>query len=71
VTKAIKMAQVSAKGGFNLLWGSTISTIISAIGGILVARLLSPPEYGLVTIAMMAPNLITILRDWSLILHPM
>jgi len=71
VTKAIKMARVSAKGGFNLFWGLTTSTIISAIGVIIIARLLSPPEYGIVAIAMMAPNLITILRDWSLILHPM
>lgn len=63
--KAIKMAKVSAKGGFNLFWGLATSTIISALGVILVARLLSPPEYGIVAIALMAPNLITIFRDWG------
>ena len=65
MSKAIRMAKVSVKGGFNLFWGLATSTIISAIGVILVARLLSPPEYGIVAIALMAPNLITIFRDWG------
>jgi stage V sporulation protein B len=65
VTKAIKMARVTAKGGFNLLWGLAASSIISAVGVILVARLLSPSEYGLVTVASMAPNLIILFRDWG------
>jgi len=65
VTKAIKMAKVSAKGGFNLFWGSVTSTIISAVGVIIIARLLSPSEYGLVSIVLMAPSLITIFRDWG------
>jgi O-antigen/teichoic acid export membrane protein len=65
MTKAIKMARVSAKGGFNLFWGLAASTIISAVGVILVARLLSPSEYGLVTVALMAPNLIILFRDWG------
>ena len=65
MSKAIKMAKVSAKGGFNLFWGLATSTIISAVGVILVARLLSPPEYGLVAIALMAPTLMTIFRDWG------
>ena len=35
MTKAIKMAKVSAKGGFNLFWGLTISPVILAVGVIL------------------------------------
>ena len=66
VSRSIGIAKVSAKGGFNLFWGLATSTIISALGVILVARFLSPSEYGLVTIALMAPNLITIFRDWGL-----
>jgi O-antigen/teichoic acid export membrane protein len=66
VTKAIEMARVSAKGGFNLFWGLAASTIISAAGVTFVAWLLSPSEYGLVTVAMMAPNLITLFRDWGM-----
>lgn len=57
------MARASAKGGFNLFWGLTASTIISAIGFIILARLLSPPEYGIVTIALTAPHLITIFTE--------
>ena len=65
VGKAVRMARVSARGGFNLLLGLAASTAISAVAVILVARLLSPPEYGLVAIAWMTPNLITIFRDWG------
>lgn len=61
--KAIRMARASTRGGFTLFWGLATSTFISAIGVILVARLLFPPEYGLVAIALIAPNLITIFRD--------
>jgi O-antigen/teichoic acid export membrane protein len=65
VSKAAEMAKVSAKGGFNLFWGLAASTIISAVGVVLVARLLSPSEYGIYTIALTAPNLIMIFRDWG------
>jgi len=59
------MARVSAKGGFHLFWGLAVSTVISALGVIAVARLLSPSEYGVYTIALTAPNLIMIFRDWG------
>ena len=65
MSKAAEMAKVSARGGFHLFWGLAASTIISALGVILVARLLSPSEYGIVTIALAAPNLIMIFRDWG------
>lgn len=41
------MAKLSAKGSFNLFLGVTLSTIISAMGTILVVRLLGPSQYGL------------------------
>ena len=59
------MAKVSAKGVFNSFWGLAASSIISAIGVMLVAGLLSESEYGLVAIALMGPNLIAIFRDWG------
>lgn len=65
VSRAAEMAQVSAKGGFNLFWGLAASTIVSAVGVILVARLLSQPEFGIVAIALMAPTLISLFRDWG------
>ncbi len=63
MSKAIKLARTSAKGGFNLFWGVAASSLITALGVILVARILSPSEYGLVAIALIAPNLIQIIRD--------
>jgi stage V sporulation protein B len=65
VSKAVKMAKVSAKGGFHLFWGVAASTVISAVGTILMARFLSPTEYGLFAVALMAPNLIVLFRDWG------
>jgi len=47
MSKAAEMAKVSAKGSFHLLWGLVISTVISAIGTILLARLLGSDLYGL------------------------
>ena len=40
MSKATEMARVSAKGGFHLLWGLVLSTVISAVGTIVIARLL-------------------------------
>jgi O-antigen/teichoic acid export membrane protein len=65
MSKATEMARVSAKGGFHLLWGLVLSTIISAVGTIVIARLLGPDNMGLYTIALAAPNLIATFRDWG------
>jgi lipopolysaccharide exporter len=66
MSKATKMAQVTAKGGIHLLWGLVVSTIISAVGTIFIARLLSPDSYGLYAIAINAPNLFANFRDWGI-----
>ncbi len=59
------MAKVSAKGGFHLLWGLVLSTVISSVGTIILAGLLTSGDYGLYTIALAAPNLIVNFRDWG------
>jgi O-antigen/teichoic acid export membrane protein len=59
------MARVSVKGGFNLLWGLVVSTVISSLGAIFTANLLGDTNYGVYTIAMAAPNLISTFRDWG------
>ena len=66
MTKAVEMARVSAKGGFNVLWGLVVSTVISAVGTIIIARLLGPDNYGLYAIALTAPSLISTFRDWGI-----
>ncbi|MCW3995861.1 MAG: flippase [Candidatus Bathyarchaeota archaeon] len=60
------MARISAKGSFHLLWGIVVSTLISAIGTIYIARLLGADNYGLYAIAVTAPNLFANFRDWGI-----
>lgn len=65
MSKAVDMAKVSAKGSFHLLWGLVVSTVISSVGTIFIARLLGSDLYGLYGIVLTAPNLIMIFRDWG------
>jgi stage V sporulation protein B len=65
MSKAADMAKVSVKGGFHLLWGLVVSAVISAVGTIFIARLLGPAEFGLYSVALTAPTLISIFRDWG------
>jgi O-antigen/teichoic acid export membrane protein len=66
MSKATEMARVSVKGGFNLLWGLVASTVISAVGTIVIAKLLGPGNYGLYSVALTAPSLISTFRDWGM-----
>jgi O-antigen/teichoic acid export membrane protein len=65
MSKAADMAKVSVKGGFHVMWGLVASTVISAVGTILIALLLGEENYGLYAIALTAPNLIVLFRDWG------
>jgi O-antigen/teichoic acid export membrane protein len=66
MSKAAEMAKVSAKGSFHLLWGLVISTVISSISTIFVARLLGSDLYGLYGIVLISPTLIGVFRDWGI-----
>jgi stage V sporulation protein B len=66
MSKAGDMAKVSARGSFHLLWGLVISTVISSVGSIFIARLLGSDLYGLYAIALTAPSLMGIFRDWGI-----
>jgi len=66
MSKASNLAKVSAKGGFHLLWGLIISTIVSAIGSIFIARLLGSDQYGLYAVVLTVPAIISIFRDWGI-----
>ncbi len=65
MNELIEQARVSAKGGIELSMGMAMSTAISAIGTIIVARLLTPEEFGLYTIAMVPGTMIGLFRDWG------
>jgi O-antigen/teichoic acid export membrane protein len=66
MSKAAEMAKISAKGSFHLLWGLVISTVISSIATIFVARLLGSDLYGLYGIVLVSPTLIGVFRDWGI-----
>jgi O-antigen/teichoic acid export membrane protein len=66
MSKAADIAKVSAKGSFHLLWGLVISTVISSVGTVFIARLLGSDLYGLYGIVLIAPTLIGVFRDWGI-----
>jgi stage V sporulation protein B len=59
----VTIAQKAARGGLFLFIGNTSSTIILAVGAIIVARLLGPFNYGLYTLAVAIPILLVALSD--------
>jgi len=57
------IAQKAARGGLFLFIGNASSTVILAVGIIIVARLLGPSSYGLYTLAIVIPMLLVSLSD--------
>jgi len=57
------IAQKAARGGLFLFIGNASSTVILAVGAILVARLLGPFSYGLYMLAVAIPLLLVALAD--------
>ena len=66
MSKTGDIAKVSAKGSFHLLWGLIVSTVISSVGVIFIARLLGSDLYGLYTVVLSVPIFISIFRDWGI-----
>jgi stage V sporulation protein B len=66
MSKAADIAKASTTGSFHLLWGLVISTVISSVATIFVARLLGSDLYGLYGIVLVTPSLIGIFRDWGI-----
>jgi O-antigen/teichoic acid export membrane protein len=57
------IAQKATRGGLFLFIGNASSTVILAVGAILVARLLGPFSCGLYTLAVAIPGLLVALAD--------
>jgi O-antigen/teichoic acid export membrane protein len=64
--KALEMGKASATGSFHLLIGVAGSTIIMAIGTIILAILLPVNEVGLYGMAMIPATMISYFRDWGI-----
>ena len=65
MAKALEMGKSSATGSFHLLIGVAGSTVIMAIGTIVLAALLSPEGVGLYGMAMIPASIINFFRDWG------
>ena len=65
-TKAFEMGKTSATGSLQLLIGVATSTIIMAVGTIIIGRLLTTDEFGLYGIALVPSTLINLFRDWGI-----
>jgi stage V sporulation protein B len=63
--KALEMGKTSATGSFHMLIGVAASTIIMAVGTIVLGRLLSTDEYGLYGIVLVPTTFINLFRDWG------
>ncbi len=65
MSKAADMAKTTTKGGFHYLLGLVISTVISSVGTIFIAKMLGDELYGLYGIVLTVPTIIIIFRDWG------
>jgi O-antigen/teichoic acid export membrane protein len=63
--KAMKMGKTSATGGFHLFVGQLASTIMLAIGSIIVGIYIDQGQYGLYVIALVPVNTLLLFVDWG------
>ena len=63
--KALEIGKSSATGSFHLLIGVAGSTIIMAVGTIVLAWLLNPDQVGLYGMALIPSGIINFFRDWG------
>ena len=61
----IENARVAGRGGALIFFSNILSALISAVGGIIIIRLLSPTEYGLYTVAGMPASMMMLFGDWG------
>jgi len=59
----VKVAEDSARGGFFLVSGTALSTVIMAVSSILIGRFLGPELYGQYTLTIVAPQLLFLFTD--------
>lgn len=58
-------AAASVRGSFMVFVGSSVAMVVSAGGMILVARMLSPSDYGLYSVSLVLPGLFGLFSDWG------
>ncbi len=61
-----RVAERSARGSLYLFLGQFVSEAVNAVGAVLVARLLTPGEYGVFGLAFVLPLLFTMFSNWGI-----
>jgi O-antigen/teichoic acid export membrane protein len=64
--KALEMGKTSASGSFQLLIGVATSTVIMAVGTIILGRIMTVNEYGLYGVVLIPSTMINLFRDWGI-----
>jgi len=59
------MGKDSARGSLQLFIGRTISTVVMALGAIVLGWLILPTDYGLYTVAFIPAATISLFQDWG------
>ena len=65
MSKAVNMGKTSATGGYHLFLGKIASSIMLAIGSILVGMFITEGDYGLYTIALIPAGTFLLFQDWG------
>ena len=63
--RATSMGKDSAKGSLQLFIGRTLSTLIMAVGSIILALIISPGDLGLYAIALIPATTFALFQDWG------
>jgi O-antigen/teichoic acid export membrane protein len=63
--KALRMGKISASGSFQLFIGKTVSTVIMAVGTIILGLLILEADYGLYTIVLIPATTMVLFQDWG------
>jgi len=61
-----EIARSSVRGGFFLFLGNILSTLILALGSIIIARLLGPSGYGIYSLSLVLPSLLVSLFGFGI-----
>jgi O-antigen/teichoic acid export membrane protein len=64
--KAYKMGKISATGSIQLFIGKSLSTLIMAVGTIILGRIMLTSDYGLYTIALVPSITMNLFDDWGI-----
>jgi stage V sporulation protein B len=63
--KALEMGKTSAIGSFHLFFGRAVSTVIMAVGTIIMGAIILESDYGLYTISMILATTMLLFQDWG------